>query len=375
MLLVAAGLAPLSNAADLDLTKAVIAHPAKLSGVEEKALVVLREEIEKRTGIKLSVQTNWPDTATPVIAVGPLVALRGFAGEFAQALGTDSGAAEGYRIRTGNHGVIVAGNDSRGVLYGVGRLLRNLRMEPGSIRLPDDFSITTAPAYPLRGQQLGYRPKTNSYDGWTVPMWDQYIRDLAVFGNNAVELIPPRSDDAADSPHFPLPQIDMMVEMSRILDEYGMDVWVWYPAMDKDYSDPKTVEFALQEWAEVFRKLPRIDAVFVPGGDPGHTRPKYLMALLEKQAASLRRYHPKAQMWMSPQSFSAEWLDEFFEILKGEPDWLAGVVFGPQVRISLPELRGGMSNSSGRNGTGRLNSGCTSDSSVSSRIFASSSPA
>ena len=64
--------------------------------------------------------------------------------------------------------------------------------------------------------------------------------------------------------------------------------------MDQDYSDPKTVEFALKEWGEVFRQLPRVDAVFVPGGDPGHTQPKYLMALLEKQTANLHRYHPQA---------------------------------------------------------------------------------
>jgi len=32
----------------------------------------------------------------------------------------------------------------------------------------------------------------------------------------------------------------MMVEMSRIADEYGIGVSIWYPAMDKDYSDPKT---------------------------------------------------------------------------------------------------------------------------------------
>ena len=59
--------------------------------------------------------------------------------------------------------------------------------------------------------------------------------------------------------------------MSRIADEYGLDVWIWYPAMDTTTRDPKTVEFALKEWGEVFQQLPRIDAVFVPGGDPGHT--------------------------------------------------------------------------------------------------------
>jgi hypothetical protein len=63
------------------------------------------------------------------------------------------------------------------------------------------------------------------------------------------------------------------------------------------------------------------------------------MALLEKQAANLRKYHPRAGMWVSPQSFSQAWLDEFFAILKTEPAWLTGIAAGPQIRISLAELR------------------------------------
>ena len=27
-----------------------------------------------------------------------------------------------------------------------------------------------------------------------------------------------------------------MIGMSRIAAEYGLDVWVWYPAIDADYS-------------------------------------------------------------------------------------------------------------------------------------------
>ena len=153
-------------------------------------------------------------------------------------------------------------------------------------------------------------------------MWDQYIRELALFGCNMIELIPPRSDDDADSPHFPLPQKDMMIEMSRICDEYGLDVWIWYPAMEPDYSDPRRVERELAAWGEIFKALPRVDAVLVPGGDPGHTEPKYMMALLEKQTQNLRQYHPQGQMWMSPQSFRQAWLDEFLDIMKGQPAWL-----------------------------------------------------
>jgi hypothetical protein len=308
------------TSAELNLSSAHISTPAALTKTESKAIEMLRDEIEKRTLIRLESAAS---------AAGPVIAIT-----------RDRGPAEGYTLKVDAAQVSLAANDSRGMLFGIGRLLREMHMRRGSISIDANLNIRTSPKYPLRGHQLGYRPKTNSYDGWSVPVWEQYIRDLAVFGTNAVELIPPRSDDAADSPHFPLPPMQMMIDMSRLLDEYGLDTWIWYPAMDKDYSDPKTVEFALNEWGEVFRKLPRVDAVFVPGGDPGHTQPKFLMALLEKETRVLHQYHPKAQMWVSPQSFNREWLDEFLEILNREqPAWLSGVVFGPQVRIGLPELR------------------------------------
>jgi hypothetical protein len=329
----------------LDLTRATVVAPPGLSGPERKAVQMLTEEVEKRSWVSWKRADAWPADGTPVILVGPADGVRRLADARGLRLPDAPGknGREGYRIGISTQEaapvVWVAGNDSRGVLFGVGRLLRELRIEREKVMLPAGFQAETAPQTPLRGHQIGYRPKTNSYDAWTVAMWEQYIRDLAVFGCNAVELIPPRSDDDADSPHFPLPPLRMMTEMSRLADEYGLDVWVWYPAMDRDYADPKTVEFALKEWGEVFKALPRLDAVFVPGGDPGHTRPKVLFDLLEKQTANLHRSHPKAQMWMSPQSFTKEWMDEFFALMKQEPAWLAGLVHGPQVRIPLPALR------------------------------------
>ncbi len=311
---------------EIDLTRAVVVVMPNLSGPENKAVQMLVEEVERRTQVRWPRAEKAPNDGAPVINIS-------------RADTKSPLPREGYRIQTGNNSVTITGNDARGVLFGAGHLLRTLRMSKRQITLPNQINVTTAPKYPLRGHQLGFRPKTNSYDGWTLAMWEQYIRDLAVFGANAIELIPPRSDDAADSPHFPLSQIETMAGMSRICDEYGLDVWIWYPALDQDYSDPKTVEFALNEWGEVFKKLPRIDAVFVPGGDPGHTQPKYLMALLEKQTANLRRYHSKAAMWVAPQSFSQEWMDEFLGIMKTEPRWLAGVVYGPQTRMGLPQLR------------------------------------
>lgn len=329
-----------SAMADINLTNAVLLVPKDATAREQKAAVMLIEEVQKRSRVRWSVEHEWR-TDVPVVSLGR----QGVLVEPASG-GLDEGTppgAEGFRLvsRGGaSPSVYVCGVDERGVLFGAGRLLRELRMAPGSVRLAEGLNLSTAPKYPLRGHQLGYRPKTNSYDAWTADMWEQYIRDLAIFGNNAVELIPPRSDDAPDSPHFPEPQIDMMEKMSRICDEYGIDVWIWYPALDKDYADPAQVEFALKEWGAVFARLPRIDHILVPGGDPGHTPVAPLMNLLEKETEVLHRTHPKAGMWVSPQGFGRAWTDEFTSFLQTKrPAWLTGVVFAPQNFDSLEVLR------------------------------------
>ena len=336
-----AGQAP-SAGALMDLHAAVVVTSPRATPRERKAVQVLVEEVQKRTLITLPVQTTWPAANRGVIRVGRIGTLPG-GDAVSAAAGVATPGAEGFQITTSDLGqaaqVTVAGTDERGVLFGVGRLLRQLRLDRGAIGLAPALRLSTTPQTPLRGHQLGYRPKTNSYDGWTVAMWDQYIRDLAIFGTNAIELIPPRSDDDADSPHFTRPPLEMMIEMSRIADDYGLDVWIWYPALDKDYGDPATVDLAVKEWAAVFKSLPRIDAILVPGGDPGHTEPRHMFTLLERQTASLRRFHPTATMWLSPQGFTSDWMNQFYGLMAEQPAWLAGLVFGPQVRDPLSTLR------------------------------------
>ena len=304
----------------LDLHSGRVIADANLTGPEKKAVQMLVEEVERRTALQ------WP--LTP--GAGPAIKVHHANG---------SGLAEGFRLTVRGGGVDIQGNDDRGTLFGVGRFLRELRWEHFAASIDDNLDINTSPKYSLRGHQIGYRPKVNAYDAWTPAIFEQYLRDLVIFGANAIELIPPRSDDDDDSPHFHLSKIDMMAEMSRICAEYGIEVWIWFPAMDKDYSDPKTVAFALIEWAQVYKRLPRIDAVFVPGGDPGETEPKYLFALLEKQKQELRKYHPKGQKWMSPQNFDAAWFAEYLDLMKAAPAWLDGVVYGPWTRITIQELR------------------------------------
>ena len=110
--------------------------------------------------------------------------------------------------------------------------------------------------------------------------------------------------------------------------------------MDRDYADPATVAAALQEWDEVFRRLPRLDAVFVPGGDPGHTEPRVLMPFLAKVAEVLPPIpSPGRAVGLAPGVQPG-----LARRVPGDPQdggmpWLSGVVHGPQVRISMAELR------------------------------------
>ena len=332
---------------ELDLKDCVILTAENATAREKKAASVLAEEAQKRSQLRWRTQIKPPSMPEVAVYAAMLASARRFGPRINSAIAAaERLPSEGFVIQTGSdtngRWIAIIGADERGLLFGAGKLLRTVNFSRGAASLDVRLAnLSSAPRYPLRGHQLGYRPKTNAYDAWNIGMWDQYIRDLAMFGTNAIELIPPRSDDEPDSPHFPLPPEQMMTEMSHICDEYGLDVWVWYPAMDPDYADPATVEAALKEWAHTFQILPRLDAVFVPGGDPGHTEPKAMFAFLAQQKASLRRFHPKAQIWFSPQGFREAWMNDFFRLVEDNrtTSWLDGVVFGPQSRISLPQLR------------------------------------
>jgi hypothetical protein len=309
-----------------------------------KSLEVLQEEIQKRSSILLPVSTKLPSSGHPLILVGIEGQIRNFPQKYQRVIdGLPSTKNEGYKIAVieGSNTVLIVGHDARGVLYGIGKLLRNMEIRPGQILLPADLQISSSPRYPIRGHQLGYRPKTNSYDAWSPGQFDSYIRDLAIFGANSIEIVPPRTDDLFSNNLMPLPAIEMIAEQSRICDSYGLDVWMWYPNMGQDYSYPDSIEFELQERHEVFSAVSRLDALFVPGGDPGYLEPDILFAWLEKVAEVLHQHHPNAKIWVSPQVFrpSQEWFDVFYSHVNREYDWFGGIVFGPWIKTPLSEIR------------------------------------
>ncbi len=307
-----------------------------------ESAAVLQNEIYKRTDIQLPIAVKQPKKLDKYLILGlekDISLLNDDLKKRLQKL--PSLKAEGYKIIVADQSIIIAGHDARGILYGVGKFLRNARLQKNKILFDANYQIATSPKYPIRGHQLGYRPKTNSYDAFTVAQFDQYILDLALFGANIIEIMPPRTDDDPVSSHMKLDPAKMVVEQARICKKYGLDVSMWYPNMGKDYESKEAIEKELAERAEVFKLLPKLNTVFVPAGDPGDLQPDVLFNWLQKEAEVLKKYHPEAKIWVSPQAFrpTDEWFNQFFGHVNANYPWFGGVVFGPWVRMPIDKIR------------------------------------
>ncbi|MHC4171416.1 MAG: hypothetical protein ACYTBX_02790 [Planctomycetota bacterium] len=331
----------------LDFSDCIIVTPEKLAKVEQKVITILQEEIQKRTGIAIAVTNKWPKNDTSVIAVGTKDKLKKFAGPFSSEFkNLNIGDAEGFGLFAKSDpqkAVIIIGEDERGMLFGIGGLLRKAELRNGSIKVPADIKKVTAPKYPLRGHQLGYRPKTNAYDAWTVEQYDQYIRELALFGSNCIEIVPPVTDDKFKNEHMKYEPLNMMIKLTQIIDSYGLDVWIWYPNMGEteDFTEEKLMAKQIAERDEVFGKLKRVDHILVPGGDPGHLHPDQFFPWMDRVAQVLHKYHPNAKIWVSPQAMdpTREWLSKFYKYVNEKPDWMGGVVFAPWVKTPIEQMR------------------------------------
>lgn len=326
----------------------IITSPSVSPAMRTTISQVLSEEIAKRTGIVLKNAANWPKkgTAAIVLALSTDEQLMGAAVPLRQDKNSPEYKKEGFRVvstLTVNGPVVwIIGADNRGILFGAGWLLRNLDMAHHKLQLNEKTDIASSPVYPIRGHQLGYRTTANSYDAWTVVQYDQYIRDLAIFGTNAVEGIPFHEDETP-SPLFTIPAAEMNIRLSEICQKYDMDYWVWTPATF-DLTDRAKRKAELDMHEKFYRMCPRLDHIFFPGGDPGDNHPSEVMPFLRDLHTRLIKYHPNAKIWISLQGFSVEQVDYFYRYLDSEkPAWLQGVVSGPgspptaETRYRLPK--------------------------------------
>ncbi len=320
----------------LDLSRAaIVVRSGERLPAEKVAATILCEEIAKRTGFTFPISETAPESAGALIRLG---------------LGSKDTVPqipESFSIRvipaqekTPNI-VEILGADGRGVLFGVGKLLRTLEWSKGRLNLDSGFSAVQSPDVPLRGHQIGYRARANSWDAWTIAQFDQHFRELAIFGANAIENIPFEDNDA--SPHMKLPRAEMNLKIAELCQKYDLDHWVWVPVQFEVPNGAKEEAF-LKIQDDFYKACKRLDAVFVPGGDPGDNHAHTLLPFLEKMSKTLAVHHPRAKIWLSLQGFRKKDVDFFHAfVAEKKPAWLGGVVMGPssppleETRQKLPQ--------------------------------------
>lgn len=335
---------------EFSVSEATISIFTKDQGELRRTIKVLQEEVFKRTEIHVPIHRVNLSANSLTIILGlekDVEQLSLQDRELIQKMPSIENEGFKFLVHPERKTIFIIGHDSRGLLYGVGYFLRKTEMRPSKITLSTLLNRSSSPKYAVRGHQLGYRPKTNSYDAFTVAQFDQYIRELAIFGANTIEILPPITDDEFSSPHMKLTAAEMIVEQSRICEEYGLDVSMWFPNIGTDYLHPDSIREELDYRESVFSSLPKLNALFVPAGDPGDLEPKVLFTWLEQVARLLKKHHPNAKIWLSPQFFNPtdEWFTTFFDYINREYEWLGGVVFGPWINMPIQEIRNRLNSS------------------------------
>src|SRR5690242_294082 len=219
-------------AARIDLRRAtVVVRPGDLPNAERTTATMFVVEIAKRCGIRLRIASDWPASG-PVIAITSERQVPAWKRPVPVRPGNAETRAEGYRLYVEQAGaspvIWIAGADARGTLFGAGRLLRELDWTQGDVWLGAPIDIATAPAYPIRGHQLGYRAQANSYDAWDAAQFEKYIRELTFFGINSIEGIP--FQDERPTPVMKAGRREMNKAIGEICHRYGLDYWLWLPA-------------------------------------------------------------------------------------------------------------------------------------------------
>lgn len=241
---------------------------------------------------------------------------------------------DAFRIGFEGNALVFAASGIRGFLFAVGLFLRKSVYKNGAVLFSSALAGDYAPQKPIRGHQLGYRHCANSYDAWSPSQFRRYSLELMYFGMNTVEHIP-KTADAPKAPLMALDENELLQIASEDADELDLDVSLWIPNDEEDLAS------AVKKRERIFRNTKRINAVFIPGSDPGDLPADALFAHCAAISDVLKLSHPKAKLWVSAQAphDQPDWGEEFLKALEAHPDAADGVITGPNRAFPIDELR------------------------------------
>lgn len=224
----------------------------------------------------------------------------------------------------------------RGLIFAYSLFLRKSTFRKGNLYLCDDICGIHKPQKKIRGHQVGYRTTPNTYDAWDYDQYFRYYLDMMAFGTNTCEHNGTKPDKNFRNELMKYEQYDFLVEASRLADTVDLDVSLWHANDDKE-----TEADALALRRSLYAAIPRLDYLFVPGGDPGEMEASAFVERCKKISNLLKALHPNAQFHPSAQAPHSypDWGKVFTDSLKDEPDEIDMVIMGPNHAYPIHELR------------------------------------
>jgi len=255
-----------------------------------------------------------------------------------------------------------------------GRLARAMGLRPGQASLPG-LSLREHAAFPVRGHLYANHKQNNTYDKWSYAHWEEYLTEMAAWGDNIALFLPlhptrwagslpfdeePWFDSAEREEEFER-QLEIQLRLPGLCHDLGMRYGIWLPVNDVFPEEvkrhPEITKYGgacvcvqnpeargrVHAFREgLFSMLPSLDVLFLPsrddGGCPGCEEctpwaPVYV-DLVKEQSAQVHQYHPECKLWLSQQGFGASeteyllnWLD------RDRPTWVEAVAYGPQSEV------------------------------------------
>lgn len=282
------------------------------------ALHYFSEEMRLRTDTEVKIENN-PENASVSLYTD-----------------NDISRKDTFIITENNNALSICAKTIRGLIFGYSLFLRKAVFKNGTIILTENICGTHTPQKQIIGHQVGYRTTPNTYDAWSYEQYFRYYLDMMAFGTNTCEHNTTKFGKNEMNPLMRYTQEEFVIEASRLADKVDLDVSLWHAN-----ADDETEEEALAIREKIYSQIPRINAVFPPGGDPGNMPADAFVDRCKKISSVLKKSHPEAELHPSAQAPHEyrNWGDVFIDSIKDCPKEFDAVIMGPNHAFPMHEMR------------------------------------
>ena len=255
---------------------------------------------------------------------------------------TDPGP-EGFLLKRHENTVSVVGVDQRGVLYGIGELLRRIVVHEDAVEVPGELNVRSAPAFEVRGTGVSQGHTITQLTGsrkWTEDEWQRAVIGYALAGANTIDLDSGVSELNARYQFVRGLGLKILVGLNPNVGG-GPPEWAAKEAIGRSgylcLSVPEARKARMNTAVETWKSVPPVDYVRMKSGDGGgceceRCRPygRVYIEMCHDIAEVIHQHQPDAEVFVLNQKLdNAGDLALFRYLREHSGSWMRAVAIGP----------------------------------------------